>query len=111
MSIKCACACWGWVCVCVCVHGFLFHVKFSLIKYEVCEICRFSSNSMPFVYMAPLTLVVITMRGLAFQLCAIIPSISGLYLSLNSMVWMVRSDVRIIGPFCSYMEPVSNIWS
>ena len=66
------------------------------------------------------------MRGLTLQPCARILFIDGLYLSpficmawssnlssvkVNSLVWMVRSGVGIIGPFCSYMTPVYNTWS
>ena len=58
------------------------------------------------VYMAPLTLAVITMRGLIFQPCALIVSTKKLCSSsfvcmawsrnlscvqVNSMIWMVRS--------------------
>ena len=35
-------------------------------------ICRFSRSSMLLVYMAPLTLAVITMEGLTFQPCIFI---------------------------------------
>ena len=71
--------------------------------------------------MAPLTFVVISMRGLIFEPCALIASTNGLYLSSfvcmawsrnpscikeNSMIfWMVRSNVGISEPFCSYAMP------
>ena len=70
--------------------------------------------------MASLTCVVITMRGLIFEPCALIASINGLYLSsfvcmawsknlscvkVNSIIWMVRSGIGISGPFCSYATP------
>ena len=61
-------------------------------------------------------LAVITMMGLIFQPCALIVSINKLSSSsvcmassrnlssvkVNSMIWMVRSDVGISEPFCSY---------
>ena len=83
-------------------------------------ICRFSRSSMLLVWMAPLTLAVITMRGLIFQSCALIASTNGLHLSsfvcmswsrnlscikVDSIIWMVRSGVGISGPFCSYAAP------
>jgi hypothetical protein len=64
--------------------------------------------------------VVITMRGLIFQPCALIAPTNGSHLSsfvcmawsrnlscvkVNSTIWMVRSGVCISGPFCSYAMP------
>ena len=83
-------------------------------------ICRFSRSSLLLVCMAPLTLVMITMRGLTFQPCALLASINGLYLSSficmawsrnpsccegELMIWMIRSNVGISRPFCLYMAP------
>ena len=65
------------------------------------------------VCMAPHTRAVITMMAMTFQFCALIASISGLYLSsficlgwsrnlscakVISMIWMIRSGVGISGP-------------
>ena len=58
-------------------------------------ICRFSRSFMLLVWMAPLTLVVITMRGLIFQPCALIASTNGLYLSsFVCMAWFKESIIR-----------------
>ena len=45
------------------------HIQFFIIS-DV-SICRFSRSSMLLVWMAPLTLAVIIMRGLIFQPCAL----------------------------------------
>ena len=65
--------------------------------------------------------MVIIMKGLIFQLCALIESTNGLYLSpfvcmawsrnlscvkVNSMIWIARSGVGISGPFCSMQHLV-----
>ena len=45
--------------------------------------------------MAPLTLAVITMRGLIFQPCALIAATNGLYLSsFVCMAWSRKSIMR-----------------
>ena len=59
---------------------------------------------------APLTLAVITMRGLTFHPCAIFAFINELYLlrnpscvKVNSMIWMVKPCVFVIIAFGSYV--------
>ena len=98
----------------------LFGEWFSLVFISDVLICRFSRGSMLLVWMPPLTLAVINMRGLIFQPCALIASTIGLYLSpfvcmvrsrnlscikVKSMTWMIRFGVGISGPFCSYATP------
>ena len=82
-------------------------------------ICRFLSSIL-LACIAALTHVVIFIRGLAFQVCAFIASIGGLYLvsficmaystnmsfvKVNSRISMVRFGVGIMGSFCSYVAP------
>ena len=93
------------------LHGFFINAV---------GICSFLRSSILLVCIAPLTPAVMVIRGLVFQPCAFIASISGLYLvsfvcmacsinlscvKVNSMICMVRSGVGIRGPFCSYVAP------
>ena len=95
--------------------------KYLVKKFLVwCGICRFSRISVLLVCMAPLTLAMITMKGLTFHPYAFIVFINGLYLSsficmvwssylscvkVHSMIWMVCFTVGISIPFCSYAAP------
>ena len=101
--VSCLMAIWWMVCI-------VYHIS------DV-GLCRFSWISMFLVWMAPLTLAVLTMTGLMFRPCALIASTNGLHLSsfvcmawsrniscvkVKSMISMLRSSVSISGPICSY---------